>query len=196
MEHYPQAEYVRAMINLLSQHLLRRKICKRAHQHFWIGFHCDGNRGLSVEPGFTRGWFCQSEVQHFDQTIGPRHDIFRLDVAMHYACRVCGGQSIRDLNRDIHGFFQIQCLVCDLLTKRLAVHKFSSNEVRTSVPPDLVNGDDVGMIERGCSTRFALKTLDLCVVFSKLCGQDLDGNLAVEHYVVRQINLTHAARAE
>src|SRR5262249_6053538 len=84
----------------------------------------------------------------------------------------------------------------NFLSQGLAGHKFSSNKMHVLIPPNLVNGDDIGMIERRGSTAFALEALYLCVVAGKLGGQDLDCNPAVEHEIVREIHLTHAARAQ
>ena len=141
-------------------------------------------------------WLCQTEVQDFNKPVGPNHHVLRLNIAMHYAGPVRRGQSIRDLKSDAHRFFQTHLPLCDLLPQGLAGHKFSSDKMHILIPPDLVNGDDIRMIERGDSASFPLKALHLCIVLAKLGWQDLDCNPTVEHLVMREINLTHPARAE
>src|SRR5437762_6655556 len=61
---------------------------------------------------------------------------------------------------------------------------------------DFINRDDVWVIERGGGDGFALKATHSFAVLSKLFGQQLERDLASEPLVVRQINLSHPARAE
>src|SRR6188474_733903 len=58
-------------------------------------------------------------------------------------------------------------------------------------------GEDVGMIEIGYGARFLGKALQTILIFSNFGRQDLERHSAAEfRSVLRQINLTHPARAK
>src|SRR6185503_582053 len=139
---------------------------------------------------------CQPEVEDFDKPVGANHHILRLNVSMHYACAMGGGQCFRDLEGDAQRFCQTQFPVCDPLPESFAVHKFGSNEMEILNSPDLVNGKDIGMIERRGGSSLSLEALNLIVVLGKPAGQDLDCDLAVEHQVMREVYLAHSTGAE
>ena len=51
--------------------------------------------------------------------------------------------------------------------------------------------DDVGVIHRGGRLRFLLESLAELLVRRELFIQDLDGNLATEHRIMRHIHVSH-----
>src|SRR5258707_864686 len=58
-----------------------------------------------------------------------------------------------------------------------------------------MHGDNVGMIQRGGHLRFPLKTAPALRV-SKMIGQKLDSDLALQLRIEREIHRTHASLAE
>src|SRR6185503_10398 len=138
----------------------------------------------------------QPEVEDFDKPVGANHHILRVYVSMHYAGAMGGGQGFGDLKGDAQRFCETQMPVCDPLPESFAVHEFGSNEVQILNSPDLVNGKDIGMIERRGGSSLSLKALNLIVVLGEPAGQDLDSDSAVEHQVVREVYLAHSTGAE
>src|SRR6185436_13848899 len=61
---------------------------------------------------------------------------------------------------------------------------------------EAVNGGDVGMIERCQELGFTLEASELLRVARELRWQRLDGDLAVELSVARQIHHAHATAAQ
>jgi hypothetical protein len=56
-----------------------------------------------------------------------------------------------------------------------------------------VDGDDVRMAEKAGGARFTAKPIDERVIAGKGGMEDLERHVAVEHRIVRPINLAHAA---
>src|SRR5262249_34072973 len=92
--------------------------------------------------------FGQSEIKDFDQTIGTRHNVFRLDVAVHYPRRMRRSKRSCDLPRHIERRSQTQWPTPHLIAQRLAFDKLADDVMRAIRFADLVNGQDVGMVER------------------------------------------------
>ncbi len=85
------------MIRLLPAHLLRRHITNRPHQHAGIGeSFLRGRVGVNY-AGLRRAQFCQSEVENLHAPVFSDKQILRLQVTMHDAFLVCGGESRSDL---------------------------------------------------------------------------------------------------
>ena len=77
----------------------------------------------------------------------------------------------------------------------LALHKLHHDEVAAVGRLDLVNGDDVRMVERGCGLRFLHEAPTAALVCDSFSGEHLDGDVTIQSRVARTIHLTHAARA-
>ena len=60
----------------------------------------------------------------------------------------------------------------------------------------LVNGADVGMVQRGCGLRFALETSERVCVFGYIVRQELQGDKAMQLYVFGLVDHAHAAAAQ
>ena len=61
---------------------------------------------------------------------------------------------------------------------------------------EIVDGRDIGVVERGDRLRLAMKSSDSFRVAGVRIGQDLDGDAPIEPGVVGRIDFAHAARAE
>ena len=60
----------------------------------------------------------------------------------------------------------------------------------------IVDGDDIGMIQRGDGARFEFEALAAHGIVSHVRRQDLQGDVASEASVAGAVYFTHAARAE
>jgi hypothetical protein len=61
------------------------------------------------------------------------------------------------------------------------------------LPPEVVNGEDVRMRERGDGLRLPLEPREGCGVRGERLGQDLDRDVAIQLRVARSVDLAHAA---
>src|SRR5262249_4802793 len=80
---------------------------------------------------------------------------------------------------------------CQTLAQRLVLQIFHSNERLTLVLIDVVNGADVGMIERRGSFGFAPEALQSLAVSGQ--RQELEGDKAAELGVLGLVDHPHAA---
>jgi hypothetical protein len=60
----------------------------------------------------------------------------------------------------------------------------------------LVDGDDIGMVERGGGPGLAFKAAQALAIFGESSWKNLDGNISAQAGVARPIYLAHAAGAE
>ena len=67
---------------------------------------------------------------------------------------------------------------------------------RPSALVDVVDGADVGMIQRGGRPRLALEALERTGLHGHVVGQELEGDRAIEARVFGLVDHAHAAAAE
>jgi hypothetical protein len=106
------------------------------------------------------------------------------------------GECARDLRSHIENFAELYRRVPHALAQRLAVNELHGDEVRPVALTNLMDGRNVGMIERSRSFRFLNETAHAVLVCREVGGKNLQRNLAIEFCVLRQIHLAHPARAE
>jgi hypothetical protein len=82
------------------------------------------------------------------------HNVARFEIAMDDSSGMSGGKGVGDLHRDAQGFGESHALARDELVKRLAISELHDDEGLAVVLGDFVDGDDVGMIERGGGLGF------------------------------------------
>ena len=128
------------------------------------------------------------EVEDLRPPLAGHHDVFRLQVAVRDPGRVRRRQSVGDLGRNVDGFSKAEARA----PEGFPVHQLG-NEI---VLPDVVEGDDVGMVERGDRAGFLLEAPAAIGVGGELRRQGLQGHLPAEPRVARPVHLAHAARAE
>ena len=73
---------------------------------------------------------------------------------------------------------------------------YEDDERRPVVLADLIDGEDVGMIERCGRLRFLFEAAKTFVIMRKGHRQDLDRDLAPERRLPRAIHLAHPAGAK
>src|SRR5207248_1878028 len=138
--------------------------------------------------------FRQAEIEYFDVAIAPHHDVFRLDVAMDDARRVCRRERATSLNRSLENIRQFHSRI-HALPQSLAVDELSRDETRTAGWANLINRQDMRMIQgRGC-LRFLVEPLQSLWVRSQGLWQDFDRDSSIQFSVLRQIHFTHSALA-
>src|SRR5262249_15335523 len=84
----------------------------------------------------------------------------------------------------------------DSLDKRLAFDELKHEKARVVDFCDIVDGGDVGMVQRSEQLRFALESAGTVEVARKFLRQDFDGDVTLQFVVFGTIDLTHTALAE
>ena len=149
--------------------------------------------GVGGGRGLHRDRRRQTEV-HDLGVAAPRYEnISRFDVAMHDALRMRGIQRIGHVDRDLQHLLNRHRFAVDQLPQGDAVQKFHDDECLAVLVVDLVNGADVGMIERGGGARFTAKALQHHGIVGNFRRKKLDGDKAAELEVFRLVNHAHAA---
>ncbi len=144
------------------------------------------------------------EVEHLGDLDDPavdlglhQEDVLGLEIAVHDAGAVGGGERRTDLAHDRQHLVERHRAACDALRERFAL-EVVEHEVRHAVRRDVVvdHPDDVGVVELGGDLGLALEPSDDVDVL-ELGVQDLDRDpLARQAVVACQKHRAHPAAAE
>jgi len=115
---------------------------------------------------------------------------------MHDPGLVRRGQSFSDLRRDIDDTFERQALAIHFSPKRLAVDQFRDEILSLALRTDIVDGKDVGMVERACRDRFLREPALSIRIRGGMIVKDFDGDKSLETTVPGAIDLSHSAGAK
>ncbi len=99
------------------------------------------------------------------------------------------GEAVGDLFAVADHDIGRQAGLADDFRKRLAIEKFHHDVVAAFGFADVVDGADVGMIERGGGAGLADQQAARGIVREQLGGQDFEGDVATELLVARAIRL-------
>jgi RNA polymerase sigma-70 factor (ECF subfamily) len=102
----------------------------------------------------------------------------------------------RDLAHDANRVFHFERATSESFAQRLARHEFHRDENVTVDLTDLVDGDEVGMADRGCGACFAEETSAATVVGLELRGKHFEGDGPAEALVLGAVDHPHAAPAD
>ena len=182
------------MADALAARLLRRHIFHCAEQHARL--RALQSHRLFIQTGrAARNQARQPEVEHFHVTVVAQHEVVGFDVAMRDAGGVRHTERLGHLSAQLRQRFN-RAAFADQRPQRAPLDEFHHDEATGFSFADFVNGDDVGMIERGGGARFLLEAPHAISIGSELFGQQLERDLATEPRVFGQIDLAHPARAE
>src|SRR6201999_1735478 len=84
----------------------------------------------------------------------------------------------------------------ELLAQGLSVDELGGDELHTGGFTDFVNGEDIGMVEGGGGKRFLLKAAQAVAIIDRIGRKGLDGDLAAETGVLREVDSPHTAGAQ
>jgi hypothetical protein len=110
--------------------------------------------------------------------------------------RVGGIEGVGDLDREIEELGRRQGLAGDAVLEGLAFQQLHGDEGLTVVSVDVVDGADVGMVQGGRGSGFALEALERRLVVELLRGEELQRNESAEARVLRLVHDSHATAAE
>src|SRR5579862_408355 len=87
-------------------------------------------------------------------------------------------------------------MTCDPMLQSHAIEKFHHDISVPFVLTYIVNGAYVGMVQRGCSLRFAAKACQSLGIARNVLRQELEGNKAMQAGVLGLVDHTHSAAAQ
>src|SRR6185437_15864073 len=128
---------------------------------------------------------------------GLEQDVVGLHVAMDDAATVRVGERPRHLAQHARGIRRRKrALRAQPFAERLALDIAHDEEDEAADLADAVNRHDVRMRQPGGRARFAEESLARLGADGEMRREDFDGDVAVELYVAREIDDSHAAAAE
>src|SRR5437868_13368541 len=107
-------------------------------------------------------------------------NVGRLNVAMNDAFGVGGVERIGDLNGQIQQSLRLQRTSADDLLQALPFQILHHNEQPSLVLANLMDGADVGMIQRRSGASLAAETLQSWRIIGDLVGQKFESNEAAQ----------------
>ena len=140
-----------------------------------------------------RGATGNAEVEHLHPSGAGDHHVARLDVAVHDALGMRGGQRVGDLGGVAQRLSQRQPVGGNRAVERHAVDVLHHDEGSVALLLDAVDRDDAGVIQRRGGAGLVQKTAP---GFSFGDLDHLDGHGAIEHRVSGPIHGAHAALPE
>ncbi len=100
----------------------------------------------------------------FDLALRRDHQIGALDVSVDDALFVGGLETLRSLNRDVEGLFQLQWTLCNLVFDGSAFDEGHGDKGLASGLIDFIDSANVGVIESSSGLRFTKETLPMFLV--------------------------------
>jgi hypothetical protein len=138
----------------------------------------------------------QAEVEDLDAPVAGDEEVLGLQVAVHDALLVRGGQPLGDLPSVLDRLLRGQRSGGHELPQRLPLEELGDRVVAAPGLAELEDGQDVRVGERGHRLRLPLEPGERIGLGEKPRGQDLDRDVAVELLVTRPKHLAHAASPE
>jgi hypothetical protein len=148
--------------------------------------------GFGIAGG---GDFGDPEIQDLGQAPFRHHDVAGLEVAMHDAGGVRGGDGVGNLDGDGQHLAQGRPARGEF-AQRPAFDAFHGDEIDARIVTDFVDRDDVGVVQRARRLRFADQPSAAGGAFQSVGRQNLEGDHAIEARIQRLIDRPHAAGAQ
>ena len=111
---------------------------------------------------------------------------------MHHAAAMRLLQAVADVGRVAQDLLDRQRTFGQAVSQSLAVQELHDQVIGAVLMPDVVQGADVGVIQRGDGSRFTVEALLGLSVVRQVRRQDLDRDGAVQPRVARAIHFAHA----
>ena len=155
---------------------------------------CGGRVGLVCR--LRRGFGREAEVEQLDLAVTGDEDVLRLEIAMHDAAIVRGGEAAADLHGVIEDRRQRERRRPNARAERLSFEQLDRDVRDPVVAPDIVNREDVGVRQRGNGAGFAVEPLVEVRIGRRVRRQRLDRDLPLQPRIARAIHVAHAAMAD
>ena len=137
----------------------------------------------------------QAKVQDLGLASRRDENVSRLDITVDDACSVSRVQSVGQLNGQIQQQLGGERSPRSPLLQRLTFEQLHRDEVLALVLTHIVDGTDVGVIQGGCSSGLAPKTLqDLGI--TRILRQELERDRASKASILGLVHNAHASFTE
>ena len=122
--------------------------------------NCSGDMYWNVPSRWLAGWrgLRQSKVHQLGARLGE-HDVARFQIAVDYPALVSFLQALADLDPILQHLFWRQRSLCEAVGQGLAFEVLHDQEIGPVLVADVMQGADVGVIQRRNGAGFALESL-------------------------------------
>ncbi len=188
VEHHAEREDVGARVDLVrARHLLGTEVGDRADERARMR----DPRELALERRASEPEVHDANPHAVALGRSPDHEVLGLDVAVDDALRVAVRERVGDLDADVDDLAEPQRALAQERAHVRSVDDRHDEEERALVPPDVVDGDDRGVVHLRDDLRLALEA-QLRVGGEQRRRHDLDRDLSVEKRVPGAIDDAHA----
>ena len=188
VKHHAEAENIRTRTGLFTANLFRRHVAHRAHDLAGLGAELLG--GVVVSRFRTA--LGETEIEDLGTTLQSHHDVVRFQIAMGDSGDMGRVQAFSDLRRQIERLPQREARAA----QGVARDQFADQIHHPTLFADIMQGHDVGMIQRRDGFGFALKSLPAGLIERKLGRQNFERHFTVQTRVTRAEHFAHAASPE
>ena len=195
VQHGPEREDVRAMVRGQAPHLLRGHVAERAQHHARLGRRAQGRSAGAGPLGGPRNPG-QAEVEDLHATVVGHEQVGGLEIAVHDALRMGGGQPSRDLHAVVHRLADTARRPAQDLAHGGAFQQLRNQVGGAVMGPHVEENQEVRMAERSCRPRLLLEAAQAIGVGREGAGQDLQRDLAADTKVFCAVDLAHASSAQ
>jgi hypothetical protein len=122
-------------------------------------------------------------------------NVVGLEIAVDDSFFVGGGKSSRNVKGVLNQPTARKGSSHQGLTERLAFEEFGNEEADVVLFTDVIDGEDVGMVQRAQDLRLVLKTMKPVGISRESGGKNLQGNSAVKASIPSAIDLAHPTSA-
>ncbi len=163
------------MVDRQSAHLLGSHVADGSHGHAG-----QGQRGRQVGQRFFRlHQLGEAEVEDLNASIFGDEQIVGLQIAVDDAFFVRGGKAASDLHAIVNSFAEGQGTAADRLGQGLTFQQFGYEIGNAGVSSHLVDGENIGMIQRSGGPGFLLEAEQAIGVKRDESGKNFDRDVAV-----------------
>ena len=194
VEHRPQTEDVRAMVDAKAARLFGRHVPDGPH-HRRSRLAVDRDRlgGARQVPAKE---FCEAEVENLDPAVRRDEQVFGFDVPMHDAVFVAGRETTGDLDGIVSGLAGRQRPPAHPFPERLAFEEFGDDVRPRALDADVMHGQDVRMIQAAGGSRFLLEPAAPIRIRRERRREDFECDVALQLMIAGPVHFTHAPGAE
>ena len=196
VEDRPEREDVRAVIDRKPLHLLGRHVAHRPHDHPGLRVARARRRARLLARRDGLDPLRQAEVEDLEVAVSRNEEVLGLQIPVDDALLMGSGESLRDLQRIVHGLLLRNRARVELSAQRLAFQKLHDGVGDSVLVSEVVDREDVLVGKRRDRLRLALEPRERVGIGRDGLREDLDRDVPVQLPVPRPVHLPHPARAE